>query len=122
MTKGKLKPVLPSLREKKRYLVYEVVSDKKIKDFKNVNEAIICASLDFQGISGTARSGILNLENKWNSSLQRGILKTGHKSVDNVKASLNFIKEIEGNEAIVRSIGISGILKKAESKFIKNNN
>ena len=120
MTKGKLKPVLPSLREKKRYLVYEVVSDKKIKDFRNVNEAIIKASLDFQGISGTAKSGILNLENKWNGTLQKGILKTSHKRVDNVRASLNFVKEIEGSEAIVRSVGVSGILKKAENKFMRN--
>ena len=120
MTKGKLKPVLPSLREKKRYLVYEVVSDKKIMDFRSVNDAIVNASLDFRGISGTAKAGIINLENKWSNEMQKGILKTSHRQVDNLRASLNFVKEIDGKEAIVKSVGISGILKKAENKFMKN--
>lgn len=120
MVKTKLKPVLPSLREKKRYLVFEVISKEKISDFGHVSEAIRNSSHDFLGRFGAAKAGIIPLEDKWNPQLQRGILKTSHKNVDAVKASLAFIRKVGNTDVIFRSIGVSGILRKAESKFLKN--
>ena len=64
MVKTKLKPVLPSLREKKRYLVFEVISKEKIKDFKPVSDAVKDASYHFLGVFGMAKAGIMLLENK----------------------------------------------------------
>ena len=119
MVKTKLKPVLPSLREKKRYLVFEVISKEKISDSGLVSEAIQDCSLGFLGQLGAAKAGIMVLGNKWNPSLQRGIIKVNHKNVDALKASLVFANKIGNNEAIFRSIGVSGILRKAENKFLK---
>ena len=120
MVKTKLKPVLPSLREKKRYLVFEVISREKINDFGPVSEAIQSCALDFLGRIGTAKAGIIALSNKWNPQLQRGIIKIGHRNVDAVKAALTFIHKIGNTDAIFRSVGVSGILRKAENKFLKN--
>jgi len=118
MQKSKLKSVLPSLREKKRYLVFEVISKEKIKDAASVSNAIFHSSLQFLGQFGVAKAGLIVLNNKWNPELQRGIVRVGHKHVDALKAALVFANKINDQDVIFRSIGISGILKKAENKFL----
>ena len=120
MVKTKLKPILPSLREKKRYLVFEIISKEIINDISSVSNAIWHYSLQFLGQLGTAKAGLIVLDNKWNSQLQRGIIKVSHKYVDAVKAALAFADKIDSKDVIFRSIGVSGILKKAEAKFLKN--
>ena len=119
MIKTKLKPVLPSLREKKRYLVFEIISKEKISDSNAVSSAISHYSLQFLGQLGTAKAGIIMLNNKWDPDLQRGIIKVSHKHVDAVKAALMLADKIEGKEVIIRSIGVSGILNKAERNYLK---
>ena len=119
MVKTKLKPVLPSLREKKRYLVFEVISKEKIKDINLVSNTISGCSLHLLGQLGAAKAGVMVLNNKWNAELQRGIIKVSHKYVDALKASLVFAQKVDDKEVIFRSLGVSGILRKAESKFLK---
>ena len=61
---AKIKPVLPSLREKKRYLVFEIVSKEPIKDFSVISKAIWKALLDLSGVLGASKAGIwLLIEN-----------------------------------------------------------
>ena len=117
MVKTKLKPILPSLREKKRYLVFEVISKEKINDINSVSNTIWNYSLQFLGQLGTAKAGLMVLDNKWNSELQRGIIKVSHKHVDALKSALMFADKIDGKNVIFRSLGVSGILNKAERKF-----
>ena len=119
MVKTKLKPVLPTLREKKRYVVFEVISKGKISDFEKVSDAVCLSTIRFVGELGAARAGVIVLGNKWDEQTQRGIIKVIHKHVDAVKASFVFIDKIDGKDAIVRSLGVSGILRKAENNFLK---
>jgi ribonuclease P/MRP protein subunit POP5 len=114
----KIKPILPSLREKKRYLVFEVISKQKIQDFNKVRDAIMNSALEFLGQLGMAKAGVIILKDKWNKDKQRGILRVNNKHVDNLKAALTFVEKINGADAIVRSVGVSGILKKAENKYL----
>lgn len=119
MVKTKLKPVLPSLREKKRYLVFEIISKEKITDISLVSNTIWHYSMQFLGQLGVAKAGLIVLDNKWDPELQRGIIKVGHKHVDAVKASLMLADKIDNKDVIFRSLGVSGILNKAERKFLK---
>jgi len=118
MTKIKLKPILPSLRIKKRYLVFEIISKEKINDANLVLRTILHHSLKFLGQLEAAKAGIMILINKWNPQLQKGIIKINHKHIDAVKSSLIFIEKIDNKEVICRSIGISGILNKVERKYL----
>ena len=115
MAKKNIKPILPSLREKKRYLAFEAITGSQI-DFKKAKDDISKACIDLHGTLGTSKIGALFLENKWNSASKTGIVKVGHKHVDDLKAALC---AAGSNEVIYRSLGVSGILKKAENKFIK---
>ncbi len=107
------KTILPSLREKKRYLAFEIISKSKIKGFSAVSSAIWSNSLSFMGELGAAKAGIWLLPDKYNEKTQRGIIKVSNKHVNELKAALALIKEIDNNEVIVRSIIVSGMLNKA---------
>lgn len=108
----KIKPLSPALRQKKRYLVFEAISEEK-KDFELVNKLIIEQCSRFLGEIGMAQAGILILQDKFKE--KKGIIKVNHKHVHDLKAALALIKN---EDMIFRSVGVSGILKKAENKFM----
>jgi len=110
---AKLKPILPALREKKRYLVFEILSKSKIKSFTSVSKAIWQGMLSYNGTHGAAHAGILLLGEKYDPQSQRGIIRVSHRGVDALKAGLTTVQEIDATPAIVRSISVSGSLKKA---------
>ncbi len=102
----KMKHLKPSLKEKKRYLVFEVVNAKANKDtFKSIK-------LDAEktlGLFISASAGIQFIKFKGN----RALFRVSHKYVDHLKAALLF------NHFVLKSVGVSGILKKAESNYLK---
>jgi len=118
MVKKRLKPILPSLREKKRYLAFEVISKSNIFDYNSIAGAIHNSLLQLIGELGAGKAGIKFLEDKFNQESQKGLVKVSHKYVDHLRASLALIKDINEEEVIVRSIGVSGILKKAEKRYL----
>jgi len=117
--KKRLKPLLPTLKERKRYLAFEIVSDNKIGDFRTVSKEIMDKSFEFLGVLGVAKAGIQILPKFWNPGLQRGIIRVSHKHVDELKAALMFIKKIDNKEVILKSVGVSGILNKAKERYLK---
>ena|SRR3989338_7314493 len=106
-----MKPLLPTLKEKKRYLAFEVMSDKFI-NFNLVSRAVQNSALSYIGSKGAAQAGIWLLNDKYKNN--KGLIRISNRNVDDLKAALALIKDIDGNEVIVRSLGISGILNKAE--------
>jgi ribonuclease P/MRP protein subunit POP5 len=112
---AKLKALLPTLREKKRYVVFEVIAKNKAKDFAIVSKAVWQEMLGLHGTKGTAEAGLLILPEKYNSETQRGIARINHKWTDSLKASFALIQSIDSTPAIVRSVLVSGSLKKAAS-------
>jgi ribonuclease P/MRP protein subunit POP5 len=109
----KIKPILPSLREKKRYLAFEIMSKKKIKTFSDVSKAVWHSMLQYMGEKGAAKAGVWLLADKYKENVQKGLIRVSHKYVNDLKASLTMIDNISGEEVIVRSLGVSGILNKA---------
>lgn len=105
--------LLPSLREKRRYLVFELISKTAIRDFKVVAQHIMAGCLAFLGQLGMAKAGIRILPKAWKPELQRGIISVSHRYLDDLRAALLFIEHINGKEVIIRSVKASGTLKKA---------
>lgn len=109
----KLKPVMPSLREKKRYLAFEVLSDAKL-DISHVAKTLTHAVLQFVGELGAAQMGVIVLTDLYNRAKQRGVIRVSHTGVDRLKAALALVSTIEGHPVAVRSIAVSGNLIKAK--------
>lgn len=106
----RLKPLLPTLKEKKRYVAFEIISKTK-KDFTAVSKSIWRAALSLVGTTGAARMGLQLFPEHYNN--QRGIIRVSHTSVDELNASLAMVRHINDEPVIIRSIGVSGILAKA---------
>jgi RNase P/RNase MRP subunit POP5 len=94
--------LLPSLKEKRHYLVIKSLKPIKEKEFKEKIEKII---LNFLGIFGYSKAGPLFIELKKEYALVSVITKY----VDEVKAALALSN--------VKCVGVSGTIKKAR-RFI----
>ena len=104
--------LLPSLRQKKRYVVVEVLAEKPLSwgEFK---EGIEQTLLSFWGQFGLARAGPMLIPEKFKG--QRGIIKVNNVYVDELKAALVLSTKIKNTPIILRSIATSGTLKTASS-------
>lgn len=110
-----VKPVLPSLREKKRYIVYEVRSEQKLR-FEEVKQELEKKMLQFLGELGYGKAGVIVL-NEWQGN--KGMIRTNTKSVDNVKTALALVENINDKKVLIKTVGVSGIINKAKNKFFK---
>ncbi|MBU4266488.1 MAG: hypothetical protein L6243_04090 [Candidatus Altiarchaeales archaeon] len=110
-----LKPIPPTQRERNRYLAFEAISDSPLKR-DEIIRAIQNSCLNFLGELGTSKTGLWLMD--WDAKTKKGILKVTHKTVDEVRASMALVKEINRQSCIIRVLGVSGTVKKAREKFI----
>ncbi|MBT4368183.1 hypothetical protein HOD14_02295 [Candidatus Woesearchaeota archaeon] len=94
-----MKRLLPSLREKKRYIVFETTNPNKVDK----------ALKDFLGILGMSKVNPLVMKDKFKKN--RGIVRINHAYKDEVIMALSLVN--------VKVIGVSGILKKADEKYLR---
>ena len=106
-----MKPVIPSLREKKRYLVFEIKSNTNFKQ-SSVEKAVTEEILKLIGTLGYSKAGVIFLKDNYKNN--KGILRVGHKYVDEVKMALGLIQKIEKKNLKINTIYVSGILNKAK--------
>lgn len=109
----KQKPILPSLREKRRYIVYEVKSDNDLP-FNQVKDSINKETESYLGKLTASKAGLIFLDD-WTN--QMGIIKVNNKYEDYIKAVFTQINKIQDQNVLVKSIGVSGILNKARKKY-----
>ena len=112
----KIKPLLPSLKEKKRYLAFRLISEDNISDFHKVEDSIIANALGFMGKFDFSKAGIQVIEDCYKEN--KGVIRINAKYIDEFKSSLLFLTKINGQEVIFQTVGLSGILKKAKDKYL----
>src|SRR3990167_5007197 len=104
----------PSLRHKKRYIVFELKTETPLS-MSDVQPEVEKALLLFLGQLGVAKAEPMFLKEKWKEP--RFVLKVAHNWVDECKSALILIKKIKNQPVIIKSIITSGGLKTA-SKYI----
>ena len=102
--------LLPALKQKKRYVVLEIVSDTNFS-LAEIRKEVDNALLLFLGQLGLSKAVPLFIKAKNN----KFIMKVNHKWVDELKAGLIFIKKIKNKPILVKSIVTSGTVKKAST-------
>jgi len=95
-----MKAILPSLKEKKRYIVFE--TEKTMKAIDNI---IKSACLKFLGTYGCSKAGIQVLK----TSNKKTIIRVNNKYVDHIKTALAL--NTKG-----KCTAVSGVLKKIKGK------
>jgi len=98
-----IKPLLSSLKERKRYILYKIKGAERIE-----KEFIYNMIKKFLGELGTGKAGVMMLSNKEN----KGIIRVNHNFVDEIKVALGLINEYNNKEIKVETIRVSGAINK----------
>lgn len=107
----------PSMRSKKRYLIFEVISNEKI----NYMDFISAASetmLVFLGDLKASEAKTWFIQNLFNAEKKRGVVKVDHACVEEVRASLSLVNIIGESKAIIKILGVAGTIKSAQTKYL----
>ncbi len=106
--------LLPSLKQKRRYIVFEVITEEKFS-YAEIQEEVEHALLLFLGQLGLSKACPMLLKEKFNPTKQRFLMKVNNNYTDETKTALTLSKKIKKTPIIIRSIITSGTLKKASA-------
>jgi len=110
-----LKRLLPSLRAKKRYLAFELISEEPAGRGDIVKEVISSAS-SLLGDVTTSDCDIKVL----GFEAGKGIIQCSHTRVKETRAALAALTRINGKRATLHVLGASGTVKRATEKFLQD--
>lgn len=116
MEEKKPKPLPPSLRGRRRYIAYQVISEEKLLPDDMFN-TIWHTVLNFLGEHGTSKTNMWIVKESFDEKNQSGLIRCSHTSVEHVRASLALIERIGDVRVVFKVLGISGTIKAAKMKF-----
>ena len=100
----------PALREKKRYVVFEVMGNAESNDAVDAVRDSFRSLFGAVDAAGAAISGV-------RSEGCRFMVRVGRRHVDRLKAAAIMVKSIKNSAVILRSIGASGSVRGAAEKY-----
>jgi len=103
-----------ALREKKRYVVFEILGGKFELD--NFNSAFQKQAFEFLGDSEMSNAKPELIKECWKKN--KGVIRVIRGFEKHVKIVLALVREIKGKKVIVFSRKISGSLKKCKSLLV----
>ncbi len=106
-TKHSNKPLLPTLKEKKRYISYRVHTKETMP--KQTGFYLITELKKILGVFESAEAGLLAIW--YEEHTNKGILRTTTKKLAEVRKSLTLITHIKTIPVVIETITTSGILK-----------
>jgi|YelNatPaOPRAMG01_1025707.scaffolds.fasta_scaffold08709_6 ribonuclease P/MRP protein subunit POP5 len=110
MKRERPKILLPSLREKERYVKFKVISEEPIQ-YSDLESAIWNSFLDFYGELGVSELSLWIIKNLWDEKEQVGVIKCNNKSVEKVLAGLGLISRLGDSRIIFKILKVSGTIK-----------
>lgn len=109
-----LKPLRPTMREKKRYVVYRLESNNLL-EMKIAQNKLIKSINEKLGVFDSAKAGIIPIG--YDQDSQEGIIRVNFGCVDKIRALFVIIGKLMNNDVAIHTKGVSGILKKAQNNF-----
>jgi len=109
----KLKCLMPTLRQKKRFIKATIESKKKL-DFKEVSENLVDEIITYLGCVEMGKAGIWILRDKFDYDKQEIVLKCGTKSKDKLIGVLSLVYKLGQNDVKINVTNVSGTLKGLE--------
>ena len=105
------------MRPKKRYIVFEVISEHPVK-YGDLVSAFWSQMLGFFGENEASAAGIWFMQDHYSDKKQSGVVKCRHVAVEQVRLALSLIQVAGESRAIARIRGVTGTLKSAETKYL----
>lgn len=100
------------MRDKKRYMAYEIMSKKPIQ---MADKALIAKIKELLGVFMAGDAGVMNV--KFNPKSQKGVLRVDRKFVDNIRSCFVMIKDLNNEKVLIRTIKVSGMIHKAKKEI-----
>jgi len=100
------------MRPRRRYIAFEIIGAEMRR-----NDVVKALDLTFRGVPDLELNKVLLKLVFYEVDSKRGLLRCGHKQVDEVKAIITG-KEIGDKKASFKVLGISGTIKAARRKFL----
>jgi len=107
-----MKPYPSHMREKRRYIVFELMAEGK-PDRKSVVRALWDSVFENIGAFGAAESAFWVVD--YDERKMRGIVRSTNKALDSVIACLALLSKVKNKKAFIHIIGGRGTIKKASS-------
>jgi len=108
----------PTIREKRRYIAYEVISDGKI-EYGDITEAVVNSAQSLFGDFGLSEMGLWHIMNLYDSEKQRGIIKCAHSAVEKARLAVTAVQMAGETKATINILGVTGTIKNAQQKHLK---
>ncbi len=110
MNQEKLKILQPTLREKSRYIKFQVLSEDKIS-YSDLEAAIWNTALEFYGEAGASKLSLWLIKNLYNDEKQIGVIRCDNKSVQQVLAVLGLVGRLGDSRVVFKILKVSGTIK-----------
>lgn len=107
-----MKALPPSLRKRKRYIVFDIDSEDDFSK-KELSNAIWREALALFGEAGASDLGMALVE--FNGS--QGILRCNHNQVERVRAVLASLRSVKRTRVVLHVAGVGGTIRAAIEKF-----
>ena len=108
-----MKALPKSVREKKRYVSFEITSENPIS-FEEFKKAYALTIKELVGIIGLAKTSLLVVKDQYKYPI--GIVKTNTTSIPIIQAAFAYMREINKHPVTIRSIKTSGLIHKLTEK------
>ncbi|MBI5388957.1 hypothetical protein HZB01_01095 [Candidatus Woesearchaeota archaeon] len=107
MARATLRPLLPTLKERNRYLVFAIYPEGTL-DAMSAYRAIRRSFAQLFGQIALAGAGMRFIQNE----KKVNAIKISHLFLDHLKTALLFVHSINNTKVLLATKGVSGILKK----------
>jgi ribonuclease P/MRP protein subunit POP5 len=102
-------------RVRKRYLALRVESDQHVNE-RDLMDAVWNAVLNLFGEYGASQTNLRLI--KYDPERSYMVVHCSHLALENVRASIASITEIQGKPAVIHVMGVSGTLKGLRKKAL----
>ena len=109
-----MKILPPTMRQRKRYLAFELISKEKISRDELIRE-LFSSMGSLLGDAGSSECGmrLLTFEDS------KGIIQCAHKRTEQTRASIATITTIGGRQVLINIFGTSGTVATATEKYLE---
>lgn len=105
----------PTLRERKRYIVFRVIGDGTFL-YENLRNALYDSIAGWLGGNEMGKADVHIIRNLWDGRSRTGFIRCAPKYVDDVKTALALVRQIGDSRVIIHTLRVSGTIKSAREK------
>jgi len=106
----RLKILLPTLREKDRYISFQVISEEPI-EYSDLESGILNTFLEFYGEYGFSKLSFWIIKNLYEPEKQIGVIRCNNKSVQQTIAGLGLVSRLGETRITMKIFKVSGTIK-----------